>query len=59
MVKCNVDGKERMVSFFKGVNDENIEMTSLDLDDTVDSLMVSYGQLINGIKVILEGQSER
>ena len=57
MVKCNVDGRERMVSFFKGLNDDNIEMTSLDLDDAVDSLMVNYDHLMNGINVILEGQN--
>lgn len=59
MVKCNVDGRERMVSFFKNISDDGIEMTSLDLDDAVDSLLVTYGQLMSGIKVILDGQDQQ
>ena len=53
MAKCSVDGSERMVTFFKYVDDDEIEQSSLDVDETIDSLMVSYNHLMDGIKVIL------
>ena len=54
MAKCTQDGKERLIAFFKHPTEDRIELSSLDIDDSIDSLMVGYNQLLNGIKVILD-----
>ena len=53
MVKCNEEGKGRVITFFKGKDDENIEFSSLDVDELVDSLIVSFDMLKDGIKIIV------
>ena len=58
MAKCTVDGKERMVTFYKQVEGDKIELSSLDVDEAVDSLMVGYNHLMDGIRVILADKNE-
>ncbi len=53
MVKCNEEGKGRVITFFKGKDDEDIEFSSLDVDELVDSLIVSFDMLKDGIKIIV------
>ncbi|MBO4659611.1 MAG: hypothetical protein J5637_08315 [Prevotella sp.] len=52
-VKCKVDGNERYVVFFKNVDDDNIESSSLEVDEAIDSLMSSFTMLRNGLRIIL------
>ena len=52
-VKCTVDGRERYVVFFKNVSDDNIENSSLEVDEAIDSLMSSFSMLRNGLQIIL------
>ena len=53
MVKCNEEGKDRVVTFFKDKKNEDIEFSSLDADEMVDSLIVSFDMLKDGIKIIV------
>ena len=53
MVKCNEEGKGRVVTFFKDKKDEDIEFSSLDVDEMVDSLIVSFDMLKDGIRIIV------
>lgn len=58
MAKCTVDGKERMVIFYKQVEEDKIELSSFDVDEAIDSLMVGYNHLMDGIRVILADKNE-
>jgi hypothetical protein len=58
MAKCAVDGKERMVIFYKQVEGDKIELSSFDVDEAIDSLMVGYNHLMDGIRVILADKNE-
>ena len=58
-VKCQQGGKVEYITFFKHETDDFVELSSLDIDDAIDSLMVGYNQLMNGIGVILNGQQEQ
>ncbi len=53
IVKCNEDGKNRMITFYKDKTDEFIDFSSLDADEMVDSLLVSFEMLIDGINIIV------
>ncbi len=52
-VKCIVDGRERYIVFYKNLNDDAIENSSLEVDEAVDSLMSSFTMLRNGLNIIL------
>jgi hypothetical protein len=52
--KCICDGAERYVTFFKYPQSDEIETSSLEVDENVDSLMVTFNQLMNGVKVIMD-----
>ena len=58
IAKCTVDGKERMVIFYKQVEEDKIELSSFDVDEAIDSLMVGYNHLMDGIRVILADKNE-
>ena len=58
-VKCQQGNKVEYITFYKHATEDFVELSSLDIDDTIDSLMVSYNQLMNGISVILQGQQEQ
>ena len=55
MVKCKQGGRERMIAFYKQPQGNLIEACSLDEDDARDSLLVTYNNLLSGIKIILDG----
>lgn len=57
MAKCTVDGKERVVTFYKQLEGDKIEMSSFDVDEAIDSLMVGYNHLLDGIRVILNDKN--
>ena len=57
MAKCTVDGKERMVIFYKQLEGDKIELSSIDVDEAIDSLMVGYNHLMDGIRVIIEDKN--
>lgn len=57
MVKCNQGGKERVITFFKSESDDFVESSSLDVDDAVDSLLVSYNMLMDGVRIINQDKS--
>ena len=52
-MKCLVDGNERYVVFFKNADNDEIESSSLEVDEAIDSLMSSFTMLKNGLKIIL------
>ena len=54
MVKCNEGGRERVITFFKSTSDDFIESSSLDVDEAVDSLLVSYNMLMDGVRIITQ-----
>ena len=58
MTKCKVNGEERMVTFYKQVEGDKIELSSLDVDESIDSLMVGYNHLMDGIRVIIADKNE-
>ena len=57
-VKCAVDGNERYVVFFKNVDDDNIEASSIEVDEAIDSLMSSFTMLKNGLSIILNDKGQ-
>lgn len=57
MAKCTVDGKERIVTFYKQLEGDKIELSSMDVDEAIDSLMVGYNHLMDGIRVILSDKN--
>ena len=57
MAKCKENGQERVITFFKSLHEDAIEYCSLDVDDAVDSLLVNYSMLMDGIEVILQDQA--
>ena len=57
-VKCTVDGNERYVVFFKNVDDDNIEASSIEVDEAIDSLMSSFTMLKNGLSIILNDKGQ-
>lgn len=57
LAKCTVDGKERIVTFYKQLEGDNIELSSFDVEEAIDSLMVGYNHLMDGIRVILEDKN--
>ena len=54
MVKCNEAGRERIITFFKSTSEDFIESSSLDVDEAVDSLLVSYNMLMDGVRIITQ-----
>ena len=57
MAKCKENGQERVITFFKDKNNDRIDLSSLDVDEVVDSLLVNYTKLMDGIDVILQDRS--
>ena len=57
-VKGTVDGNERYVVFFKNVDDDNIEASSIEVDEAIDSLMSSFTMLKNGLSIILNDKGQ-
>ncbi len=57
MAKCKDDGQERVITFFKNTSHDVIEFSSLDVDEVIDSLLVNYTELMDGIEVILQDKA--
>ena len=44
--------------FFKNVDDDNIETSSIEVDEAIDSLMSSFTMLKNGLSIILNDKGQ-
>lgn len=55
-VRCEEDGEEHYVTFYKNVKDETIQYSSFDVEDVVDSLSVYYSMLMNGVNEIVKDE---
>jgi hypothetical protein len=53
-VKCKMEEEEKYLTFYKNENDDKIEVSTFEVDESIDSLMQGYNRLMNGIKVILD-----
>ncbi len=53
-VRCESEGNERYIVFYKDRQLETIEYCSLDADERIDSIMKQYAELMYAINVILK-----
>lgn len=53
-VRCDENGEEHYITFYKNIKDETIQYSSFDVEDVVDSLSLYYGLLMNGVNEIIK-----